>query len=97
MVTRLYGSCNGAEIVCTPSDAGRWTATVPAVEDGKYVIELYAEDEAGNVSYFATVEMTYDSRNLRVSFRVLQVASDVSLRDVQSALRGEGILCKWRT
>lgn len=72
MVKRLYGKCNGADIVFSQDEQGRWSIPVPASDDKTYIIEVWAEDEAGNVGYFATVEVTYDSDTLRMQFRVIE-------------------------
>ena len=51
---------------------GLWTAAVPFVESCEYVIDLYAEDEAGNISYYATYLLTFDASKLQVQAVPLQ-------------------------
>ena len=36
-------------------EGGIWKGTVPFSEDGEYIVELYAEDWAGNIGYYCTV------------------------------------------
>lgn len=55
MVIRAYGSVNGHQIILTPVGGDRWETVVPFQEDGEYVVELYAEDEAGNTGYMCTI------------------------------------------
>lgn len=55
MVTRAYGFANGQAITLTRDVGDFWTAEVPYNEDGEYVVELYAEDEAGNIGYMCTI------------------------------------------
>lgn len=86
MVKALYGKCDGLDISFTRDETGRWTTTVPASPTGVYVLELWAEDYAGNVGYFATVEFTYDSSNLCVVIKVLDVGAGFTVRDVMSVL-----------
>lgn len=54
MITRAYGSVNGNNVILS-LDGDRWKVAVPFEEDGEYVTELYAEDEAGNIGYMCTI------------------------------------------
>ncbi len=92
MVRRVFGNCGGAAIACSLNPAtGRWETAVPAAPDGTYILELWAEDWAGNVGYFATIEITYDSTQLCFVFRILDVGATFSLTDVQGVLCGEAV------
>lgn len=55
MVVRAYGTVNGSQIILTPAGGDRWEAAVPFDEDGEYVAEFFAEDEAGNTGYLCTI------------------------------------------
>lgn len=55
MVVRAYGTANGQKIILANAGGDRWTAEVPFNEDGEYIVELFAEDEAGNTGYMCTV------------------------------------------
>ena len=50
MVTRVFGKTGQYDLEFTKTSEGLWTAAVPFVESCEYVIDLYAEDDAGNVS-----------------------------------------------
>ncbi len=89
MVVKLWGTCNGTDILCTPIGGERWATTVPASADGSYIIELWAEDEAGNRGYFATIEITYDTAKLCFSVRVLEVGAAFTADDVLRTLIGD--------
>jgi hypothetical protein len=88
MVKRLWGKCQGADIIFRLADAeaGLWTTTVPASDTGVYIIELWAEDEAGNVGYYATVKITIDLDTMQSSVTILQVASGVTVEEVARTL-----------
>lgn len=77
MVTRVYGRVEGESVIFTLSDNNVWNCNVPAVPDGEYVVELYAEDEAGNVTYFATILFTVDTKHLTFKVKWIKFASDV--------------------
>jgi fructoselysine-6-P-deglycase FrlB-like protein len=66
MVTRVYGNAGLYFVEFTKTPEGLWTAAVPFVESCEYVIDLYAEDEAGNISYYATYLLTFDASKLRI-------------------------------
>lgn len=85
MVTALFGKCNGADIIFTPKGEGRWSAAVPATEDKTYIIEVWAEDEAGNVSYFATVESVFNPATLKMAFRIIDIGAGFTTKDVKMA------------
>lgn len=87
MVKALYGKCNGADILFSQDEQGRWTTAVPASENKTYIIEVWAEDEAGNVSYFATIEAAYNSDTLCMEFMVKEIGEQFTMNDVLSAFR----------
>lgn len=92
MIARLYGTCQGQEIVFTQNGAtGRWETTVPASPSGSYVLELWAEDTAGNVGYFATVRLAFDTNKLRFRVEVLDIGAEFSWEDVAKVLCLDGI------
>lgn len=89
MVVRLWGTCNGADIICTPAAWGRWETTVPAAPDGTYIIALWAEDEAGNQGYFATIKLTFDPSRLCFAVEILDVGTGFTVEDVKRVLMGD--------
>ncbi len=79
MVTRVYGSTNGVDIVFTPLGDDRWECVVPKFPSGEYVVDLYAEDEAGNVGYAATMLFIVDAKHIVTEVRWLNIAADSTL------------------
>ena len=60
MITRVYGRADSYEIEFTES-GGMWNAAVPAdLTDGKYVVELWAEDERGVAVYYTGILYMFD-------------------------------------
>lgn len=72
MVTRVFGRAGQYDLEFIETSEGLWTAAVPFVESCEYVIDLYAEDEAGNISYYATYLLTFDASKLQVQAVPLQ-------------------------
>ena len=71
MVKRVWGHVEGVDIIFTPSNDDVWVCSVPPVPDGEYVVDLYAEDDSGNVSYAATVLFTINARHLIFTVKVI--------------------------
>jgi hypothetical protein len=88
MVVRLWGTCQGTEIGFTRTEGERWTTTVPASANGTYIIELWAEDAAGNVGYFATVKITFDPSTLCMKLEISDVGELWSIDEVRRVLSG---------
>lgn len=82
MIRRIIGTVDGSEIALTADPAGLWKATVPAKPNGEYAAALWAEDEAGNRSYFCTLLLSYDITQLCCRVRVLDVGASFSSRGV---------------
>lgn len=77
MVTRVYGNAGLYFVEFKQDSRGLWSATIPFIESCEYVIDLYAEDEAGNVSYYATYLLTFDASKLQVHLVPLQYVPEV--------------------
>lgn len=67
MIVRLYGTCNGSPVVFTNTGKNLWSVTVPRYASGEYLVQLTAEDEAGNKSHFLDALLAYDLYHLTVS------------------------------
>lgn len=76
-VVKVFGSINNIELVFSLAEDGAWQSPVPSVADGKYIIDLYAEDDAGNISYYAKYLYTFDSANLVATFEQYLWQSDL--------------------
>lgn len=89
MVMRVWGSVNGQEIVFVPRENDIWTCQVPPVEDGEYIVDLYAVDEAGNQAYTATILFTVDSKHLIFTVKVLKIAKQAvgRMRDFELVVK----------
>lgn len=78
MVTMLKGTLGGNEIIFTRADGDIWEARVPMMESGEYIVALYAEDEAGNSAYMATILYVVDVAGLcfHIEFIDFSVAAE---------------------
>ncbi len=64
MVIKLVGNVNGEAVIFQRVAEDFWEITVPASQDGTYVINMTAEDEAGNEAYWAKYILTFDIASL---------------------------------
>lgn len=71
-VTRVFGTVDSTEVVLEWAERDRWSVPVPFDEDCEYIVELYAEDDAGNVSYLAQALFTYDPKALVLKVTPIQ-------------------------
>ena len=53
MVKRVFGRVDGQEVELYADSGDRWSVPVPFDADGEYVVEILAEDDAGNQAYMA--------------------------------------------
>ncbi|WP_411337233.1 PF13754 domain-containing protein [Ruminococcus gauvreauii] len=81
MVKQVYGESNGRPILFSRTEGDRWETTVPFVENGEYVVELYAEDIAGNTAYLCSMLWAISGHEL-VSY-IVPRGFDGSAEDLQ--------------
>ena len=63
-VTRVFGRVDGVEVILERVQGDVWQVPVPLDCDGEYVVEILAEDAAGNRSFMARMLYTVDAGNL---------------------------------
>lgn len=63
-VARVFGRVDGSEVVMEQTQGDVWSVPVPLDQDGEYVVEIIAEDGAGNQSYMAKMLFCVDSSML---------------------------------
>lgn len=71
MIKRVFGYLNGQEITLVQRDLKLWDVEIPKVKEGKYIVEIFAEDEAGNISFFAKVFFEINANCTCVNFKMM--------------------------
>ena len=71
MVVKVYGKLNDQEIILEHIEKDKWNVKVPRVKEGRYYVDLFALDEAGNVGFLATALFTIDANCTCVDFKIL--------------------------
>ena len=55
MVSKVYGTADGTNIIFKHGEGDLWNVEIPINAKGECAVEIYAEDQAGNISYVATM------------------------------------------
>lgn len=77
MIKKVYGNCNGVPVYFEKID-NKWSACiVPESDSSKYIIEVFAEDEAGNISYVAKYLYIWDGSQFSATFDIYEWQSDI--------------------
>lgn len=78
MVKQIKGTVNAIyDIAFEKGNDGRWSATMPRLETGRYIVELYAVDDAGNEAYYATIMYSVDTSGMQASITVLEYGAEI--------------------
>lgn len=67
MVRRVFGRVDSRDVEFIQGPGGSYSVAVPFDTDGEYVAEIYAEDEAGNISYITKMLFQVRNGQLRIS------------------------------
>ena len=66
MIVKVSGKVDGQDVIFERSEGNQWNITVPYDLDGMYVIEVTAENDAGNVAYCTKMLLIVDPATLCV-------------------------------
>ncbi len=61
---KVFGRVDGVDVIFQQKEGGRWEVPVPLDKDGEYVVEIMAEDDAGNIAYIAKMLFTVNRNQL---------------------------------
>nr|DAL90301.1 MAG TPA: hypothetical protein [Caudoviricetes sp.] len=80
MVVSVYGEIENHRIIFRQNEKGLWETTVPFLSSGKYLVTLYAVDQAGNTSYYATAIYTVDTEKITATLEIIEYAAQAKER-----------------
>ena len=78
MIKRVYGEVNDLTIEFKQKAPDEWEVEINPSQTGAYYLDLYAEDLAGNVSYFATALI--ETGKLEFTFKIVKYSDDISMK-----------------
>lgn len=76
MIKAVYGSCNGIDIIFEQTGTDQWSVLVPG-NNTKYIIDVYAEDDAGNISYVAKYIYYWDGSSFQAIFKPFEYQTEI--------------------
>lgn len=76
VVVSVYGRVNGHDVIFESKGNDYWQCKPGMPEDGIYITEVWAKDEAGNIGYKIAKLYVYDGRCVKIEW----VSDDVSLK-----------------
>ena len=77
MIVKVSGKVDGQDVIFERSEGNQWNITVPYDLDGMYVIEVTAENDAGNVAYCTKMLLIVDPATLCVKLVPLDYMVEV--------------------
>lgn len=87
-ITRVYGLVDGVEVIMSPDEGDWWSVPVPLDPDGKYVVEIIAENDAGNRTCMTRLLFCADSSDLHVKMRPLPYGSLIAQEKYTMKMHG---------
>ncbi len=92
MIVKVSGKVDGQDVIFERSEGNQWNITVPYDLDGMYVIEVTAENDAGNVAYCTKMLLIVDPATLCVKLVPLDYMVEVVLEEYETHIIPEDYL-----
>lgn len=89
MVVKVSGKIDGKEVIFERAEGAWWNVTVPYDLDGMYVVELTAENDAGNIAYCTKMLLIVDPATLCVRLVPLDYMVEVVPEDYKVTVISE--------
>lgn len=93
MVSKVYGKINDQEIVLEKVDKDKWSIAVPRVKEGRYYIDLFALDDAGNSTFIATALFVVDANCCISRFSISDTKYKASFKTDSIRLKVVACIC----
>lgn len=84
MITQVYGTVDGQDVIFERAGGDKWRLTVPFDRDGVYIVSLYADDDMGNTGFYATALLIITAAGTCVRLKMYPYRTEV-LPDSYSA------------
>lgn len=91
MITHVWGRADKFDLIFLNIMGDIWNASVPAdLDDGQYVVELYCEDDSGNMAYWTGILYLSNSENAKIQIiadkNKLWLIGDIKLKLLNESL-----------
>ena len=77
MVVKATGKVDGKEVIFERAEGDLWKVTIPYDLDGMYVVEVTAEDEAGNLSHLCSMLFVIAGHELQAAVVLHEMSAQV--------------------
>lgn len=94
MIVKVSGKIDGKEVIFERAEGDQWNVAVPYDLDGMYVVELTAENDAGNIAYCTKMLLIVDPATLCVRLVPLDYMVEVVPEDCKVTVIPEGLRCR---
>lgn len=92
MIVKVSGKVDGQDVIFERSEGNQWNITVPYDLDGMYVIEVTAENDAGNIAYCTKMLLIVDPATLCVKLVPLDYMVEVVPEEYETHIIPEDYL-----
>lgn len=92
MIVKVSGKVDGQDVIFERSEGNQWNITIPYDLDGMYVIEVTAENDAGNVAYCTKMLLIVDPATLCVKLVPLDYMVEVVPEEYETHIIPEDYL-----
>lgn len=92
MIVKVSGKVDGQDVIFERLEGNQWNITVPYDLDGMYVIEVTAENDAGNVAYCTKMLLIVDPATLCVKLVPLDYMVEVVPEEYETHIIPEDYL-----
>lgn len=92
MIVKVSGKVDGQDVIFERSEGNQWNITVPYDLDGMYVIEVTAENDAGNAAYCTKMLLIVDPATLCVKLVPLDYMVEVVPEEYETHIIPEDYL-----
>lgn len=92
MIVKVSGKIDGKEVIFERSEGDQWNVAVPYDLDGMYVVELTAENDAGNIAYCTKMLLIVDPATLCVRLVPLDYMVEVVSEEYETHIIPEDYL-----
>ncbi len=92
MIVKVSGKIDGKEVIFERSEGDQWNVAVPYDLDGMCVVELTAENDAGNIAYCTKMLLIVDPATLCVRLVPLDYMVEVVSEEYETHIIPEDYL-----
>ena len=83
MVSKVYGKADGVDITFYHDHWDIWQIDVPWNDDGKYIAEIFAEDDGGNITFRCSALFVISGHELQAVVMLNEMSAQVGCEKIK--------------